>query len=504
MVLVESALARGALAAGAQRRPEFATAWESRRRALLIAELEREFTPEGEPTATAIAAFYEALPDRFRLATRIATRFILLKLPVDAEAAEVAEASAKLEQIRSSFLAAGGFGELARRYSEAENAVRGGAVAAATRGSLLEEYEEAAWKLASGEVSRPVRLPGGMAIIWLEQTFPARELSLDEASKSIVKQLQARQRAQRREAALAEARAAWPLTIDWPDGPAGGPGIVLAGESLTLEDLGLEHRPPRLDEEIARRVESLWLGRLAERRRIAESPEMAQRLEDLKLRMLAGTAVEEGARELLPVLDETALRRLYDKRAERLAVPETRVFEVLRIVGREGTMRVAQARASEAASVWRRTSVMPADSDSPTSAAPARFVEIWGPLSRSVLGNKISPLLAKAAFELGEGEVSEPIRFERYEKRGGRFSPEGYVVLRLVSSSPRTVPPFTAVRDELQDLDAELPRLRALVREQAQERLALDVSPAELAACVVDEPPPAATPGQGPRAEAKG
>ena len=73
----------------------------------------------------------------------------------------VARASVRLEEIRASFLTAGGFGELARRHSEAENAARGGAVAASTRGSLLEEYEEVAWQLEPGEVSRPVRLPAG-------------------------------------------------------------------------------------------------------------------------------------------------------------------------------------------------------------------------------------------------------------------------------------------------------------------------------------------------------
>lgn len=489
-VLVESALARVARAAGVERRTDFVAAWESRRQGLLVGELERGFLAGGEASPAEVAAFYAADPGRFRLGERIATRFILLKLGAEAETAQAARASARLEQIRASFLATGGFGELARRHSEAENAARGGAVAASTRGSLLAEYEDVAWQLEPGEVSRPVRLPAGMAIIWLEQRFPAKELSLDEARKGIAKQLANQERERRREAALAEARAAWPLAIEWPAAATTEPTITLAGRALTLADLGLAHRPPRLAEEIERAIERRWLIHLAEERHLAEQPEIAQRLADLRHAILAGAALEDRVKELLPEYDEDALRAAYEKNAKALGEPEHRVFEVVRVAGSEGTMRDALAAAGEVAALWRRASKPLTRPSVPPASPEGWSVETWGPLSRSVLGNKVSPLVAKAAFGLDDWEISEPIRFERYDGLNGRFSADGYVVLRQVAKLAPTVPPFEAARENLRRSLARplLPQLRATARAQIEAGLEVAVSVDDLAACALGEP----------------
>ena len=210
--------------------------------------------------------------------------------------------------------------------------------------------------------------------------------------------------------------------------------------------------------------------------------------------MLAGAALEDRVNELLPKYDEDALRAAYRNNAKALGEPEHRVFEVVHVAGSEGTMRAARAAAGEVAALWR------GDPEAQLSAGPAwpenSSVETWGPLSRSVLGNKVSPLVAKAAFELDDGEISEPVRFERYDGLDGRFSADGYVVLRLVAKLAPTVPPFEAVREDLRRSLARtrLPQLRATVRAEIEAGLTVAVSVEDLAACELGEPAARARP----------
>ncbi len=475
-LLVESALAREAVAAGLDRQPEFVSSWTASREALLVSEMERGFAEAVEAAPGEIEAFYEGHRERYRVEERIATRFILLNLSPEPTALELAAVAARLEGIRAEFLANGGFGQLARQHSEAENARRGGAVQASARGTLLAEYEEVAWRLQPGEVSGPVRLPDGMAIIWLEERFPAKEITLAEAGAGIAEALAETHRLRRREAALAEARALWPAQVEWAKQNR-EPTLVFAGRRLSLGDLGLGHRPPRLDEAIVEATERLWLARLGERR-LADNPALSLRLSALRRFRLAGAALDARVDGLLPSLGDEDLRATYEKRAKVLGRPELRSFEALRVDGTDGTMRAARAVALDVAQRWRR------DSEPPEGLAR----ESWGPLPRAVLGNRTSPRLAEVAFRLELGGVSEPIRFERYRGQAGRFQSEGYVVLRLVDAAPPETPPFEEVKDRLPRLAAGrlLPELRTRARARIREDLAPELFTEALRSCATE------------------
>ncbi|MDH3404004.1 MAG: peptidyl-prolyl cis-trans isomerase [Acidobacteriota bacterium] len=477
-VEVEAALAAEARALGLDGAPDWRERFSRRRGALLLAALESSFAAGVEVEPEAVEARYAANRESFRSPEKIGTSFILLALPPDAAPEAVEAARRRLLAIRAEHAAGERFGVLARRHSAAENAPRGGAVAASPRGGLLAAYEDAAWALRPGEVSAPFRLPDGLAIVRLDNVFPARELGLEAARPAIEKRLLREETQARREAALAEARALWPAAVDWPPGASGPVEIRLAGEVLALEDLGLAHRPPRLRERVAAELDRRRLERLAEHRGLAEHTPTAAALAALRESMLAAAALERRVELLVPAPGEQELQALYGADPRRFPSPERRVFEVFFLPGEEGALRAVREAAQRQAAAWR-------------AGTPPAELETWGPITRAQIGGTTSPNLAAVAFELAAGEVSEPVRLERYRRETARFEAEGYVVLRPREIEPASTLPFEAVRDRLASAARREERERAAseVRAELAAGLDLDLALSRFETCPLEEPP---------------
>lgn len=464
-VEVEAALA----AEGESLKLDEALEWQERfarrRAALMLRALEDSFAAGISVGPAEVEQRFAAYPERFHIPEKISTSFILLHLPPDATAGQIDEASRRLLEIRAEHAAGERFGALARQYSTAENAARGGAVATSPQGGLIAAYEEVAWALSPGEVSTPFRLPAGMAIVRLENVFPARELSLEEARPGIEQHLAWEEAQARREAALDESRSRWPATVDWPEGAAAPSEVRFDGEILGLGDLGLTQRPPRLRARVAEEFDRLRLQRLAEYRGFAERPPTAQALAVLRESMLVAAALELRVDPLVPEPPEADLRTLYGEELGRFPDPEQRAFEVHFLPGAKGALRPVREEADKRAALWR-------DGTPPTS------LEVWGPLVRSSIGASTSPLLAGIAFSLSPGEISEPVRLERYRTETARFEAEGYVILRLLEIEPASTLPFEAVRDRIASYVTREERDRATLAVRAEIAARLDLGPA--------------------------
>ena len=456
-VLAEEATIMGTWQSGATRQK-----WETTRRKILLTAIEDDLKASVAISPEAVARHYSENSNQFAIPERVGSSLIMLHLEPDAGQSEVASAETRLREIRQEHLNGTPFGELARRHSEAENAARGGAVAASPRGALLPAFEEVAWRLPPGQVSDVVRLHDGLALIRVDTRFPAKAWSLDEARDIIVRRLERAEIEEKREQILAQAADNWPAVIDWdavfdPAVSEEKPVLFVATRAMTLGDLGLASRPPRLRQAINAGLSEAWLLLWAEEQGFTERTDVAVLLRQRQQRLMAATALNHQVNAALPEVPEVEQRELYERLAATLEEPEERRFLVVFIEGQKTHMRTALATARQIEAAWR------GGGNPPNS----RHVAPWGPISRSDLSNASSPLLAKTAFSLSLGEISPPLLMERYTARS-RFQPEGYVVLRLEEVTPSMLPDIDEVREELEHrlLRDQITSLRRQIRHE--------------------------------------
>lgn len=290
-----------------------------------------------------------------------------------------------------------------------------------------------------------------------------------------------------RQSALTEARERWPPALDWQvalalDTAPEQEICRLAGEPLTLEALGLAHRPPRLRQSLEAALERRLLLLWAENS-IASEDEVAALLARRYSQQLASAAGTERLDTLLPELSEAEIETLYRERSRPFGTRERRVLEALVVVGEAGAMRSARRRALEHRSAWSVGSAAP----------PGSRLERWGPLTQEQLSAETSPRLAGVAFGLGPGEVSEPMVLESYSPGAMRFQSEGYVVLALSSVLAEESANLEDVRDVFRRYAARKERaeLAAEVHHAALEQSGAELDLEAAADCRIEVAPPA-------------
>lgn len=127
----------------------------------------------------ALQKYYDANKEKFRKEREINTRHILLKSEEEAK------------QVKEKLQAGEDFAELAKKYSIDPNAkVSGGEVGFHPKGTLLPEYEAAAFKLTKvGQTSPIVKTQFGYHIIRLEGTKPPAYVAFAEVKDFIKQQM---------------------------------------------------------------------------------------------------------------------------------------------------------------------------------------------------------------------------------------------------------------------------------------------------------------------------
>jgi peptidyl-prolyl cis-trans isomerase C len=146
---------------------------------LIESLLKKKIAADSQLTDDAMRKYYDANKDKFKKEKEINTRHILLK--TDEEAKQVMERLQKGED----------FVELAKKYSIDPNAkASGGEIGFHPKGTLLPEYEAAAFKLTKvGQITGPVKSQFGYHIIRLEGAKPPTYVSFDEVKDFIKQQL---------------------------------------------------------------------------------------------------------------------------------------------------------------------------------------------------------------------------------------------------------------------------------------------------------------------------
>lgn len=141
--------------------------------------LKKKLTSDSKLSDEEIKKYYEKNKEKFKKDREINTRHILLKSEEEAK------------QIKEKLKAGEDFTDLAKKYSIDPNAkVTGGEVGFHPKGTLLPEYEAAAFKLTKvGQTSGIVKTQFGYHIIRLEGAKPPAYVSFDEVKDFIKQQL---------------------------------------------------------------------------------------------------------------------------------------------------------------------------------------------------------------------------------------------------------------------------------------------------------------------------
>jgi len=141
--------------------------------------LKKKLTSGANITDEALQKYYDDNKEKFRKEREINTRHIILKSPEEAK------------QVKDKLAAGEDFSELAKKYSIDPNAkVTGGEVGFHPKGTLLPEYEAAAFKLTKvGQTSPVTKTQFGYHIIRLEGIKPPQYVPFAEVKEFIKQQL---------------------------------------------------------------------------------------------------------------------------------------------------------------------------------------------------------------------------------------------------------------------------------------------------------------------------
>ena len=141
-----------------------------------------------------LRALYEAEPERFVTPEKREVSHILVSVPSDAGAEDIARARERLVAIDDRIAAGESFEDLARENSDDPgSAASGGALGFIEREMMVPEFEEAAFALEPNQVSDPVRSSFGWHLIKVTSVQEPRGATFGEVRDQVLAQYQSRE-----------------------------------------------------------------------------------------------------------------------------------------------------------------------------------------------------------------------------------------------------------------------------------------------------------------------
>ena len=113
--------------------------------------------------------YYELHKAEFDQPEQVKLSEILVPLPDNASADQIAQAEAKANDIKSQLMKGGDFADLAKKYSGGPSAAQGGELGAFKRGALAKVLEDQTFSLKPGDSSQPIRTRQGFVILKVAQ-----------------------------------------------------------------------------------------------------------------------------------------------------------------------------------------------------------------------------------------------------------------------------------------------------------------------------------------------
>ncbi|ANJ56869.1 peptidylprolyl isomerase [Pseudomonas silesiensis] len=179
---------------------------EYTRREIAARQVFADLTKAAGPDEKQIRDFYETHRAQMSRPEEVQARHLLIKVAQDADPSTVEAARLRLEQLRVKITQGEDFASVARAGSEDVSASEGGDLGYFPRGRMLPEFEAAAFALAPGAVSEPVRTAVGWHLIQVQNRLEATDVSEEQGLEMVRVYLARQHQAQARRDVLAQLR----------------------------------------------------------------------------------------------------------------------------------------------------------------------------------------------------------------------------------------------------------------------------------------------------------
>ena len=136
-----------------------------------------------------IQQYYADQQDEFKLPETVSARHILFKVANDADDKTVEDIRLKAKDVMKKAKSGEDFAELAKTYSEGPSKDNGGQLGAFKKEDMVKPFSNAAFSMAVGDISVPVRTQFGWHIIKVEAHNQASFMTLEEATPQITEKL---------------------------------------------------------------------------------------------------------------------------------------------------------------------------------------------------------------------------------------------------------------------------------------------------------------------------
>ena len=153
---------------------------------LTLEYIERAVAAEVSLTEEEIKVYYEENIDKFSTPEEVRARYISIKLDAEMDETAKQDARKKAEEILTRVRNGGDFAALAKEFSDAQaSRNRGGYMGWFGRGSMLPEFEAAAFALQSGETSEVIETSRGFYLIKVEERKEGEVKPLEDVRQMI-------------------------------------------------------------------------------------------------------------------------------------------------------------------------------------------------------------------------------------------------------------------------------------------------------------------------------
>lgn len=148
-----------------------------------------DFENKSEVSSEEIKRYYEARKDTFKIPKQIRVRDILIKAGPQDTADQLEVKKKKAEEILAIAKKTKDFSSLAKKYSEAEDASKGGDMGWIQKGSIGEQIESTLFSMKAGDLSDVFAAKDGFHILKVEEVKEEKQKSFEEVKDQILQTL---------------------------------------------------------------------------------------------------------------------------------------------------------------------------------------------------------------------------------------------------------------------------------------------------------------------------